>query len=85
MKIHGKENLDPNNLNFDNGIAKSIMDKIVEQHMRDKALEQARQDQAEDIQTRKLETFNKCLKMAAGVAFNSGHMRLSNGAVHNRV
>ncbi len=76
VKIHGKENLDPTNLNFNSGVAKSLMDKIVEQWMTDKALEQACHDQADDIQSHKLEIFNK-------LAFNSGHMYLSNGAVHN--
>ncbi len=59
--INGKENIDPSCLNFEDNIAKTMMDKIVEQKIRDRALEQARKEQQEDIMARRLETFNHCL------------------------
>jgi hypothetical protein len=43
--IHGKENIDPSCVNFEDGEAKTIMDKIVEQKIRDRALEQAHKEQ----------------------------------------
>ncbi len=83
--INGKENIDPSCLNFDDGVAKTMMDKIVEQKIRDRALEQAREEQREDIMARRLETFNRCLRMTAGVAFNAGTVELTDGRVHQRV
>ena len=83
--IHGKENIDPSCLNFEDGIAKTMMDKIVEQKMRDRALEQAHEEQREDIMARRLETFNRCLRMTAGVAFNAGAVDLTDGRVHQKV
>ncbi len=68
-----------------NEAEKSLMDKVVEQQMWDKDLEQAHQDQAEYIHRHKMETFNKCLKMTAGEVFIFGNMRLNNGTVQNQV
>ena len=42
--INGKENVDPSLLNFEGRIAKTMMEKIVEQIIRDKALEQAQEE-----------------------------------------
>jgi len=83
--IHGKENMDPSCLNLEDGVAKTMMDKIVEHKIRERALEQARNEQSEDIEARRLETFNRCLRMTAGVAFNAGTVELTDGRVHERV
>jgi hypothetical protein len=48
------------------------MYKIIEQKIRDRALDQARNEQREDRHAQSLETFNRCLQMTAGVAFNAG-------------
>jgi hypothetical protein len=83
--IHGKENMDPSCLNFENGVAKTMLDKIIDHRVRKRALEQARHDQREDIAAHRLETFNRCLRMTAGVAFNSGTVELTDGRVHEGV
>jgi len=70
--INDKENVDPNLMNFEGGIAKTMMDKIVEQKIWDKALEQAQEEQHEDIMAWRLEKINRCLQMTAGFAFNAG-------------
>jgi hypothetical protein len=58
------------------------MDKIIGMKIRDRALNQARTEQAEAIQTQRMETFNTCLRMTAGVAFNAGAVDLSDGRIH---
>jgi hypothetical protein len=83
--LHGKENDDPTNLNFSQGIAKTMMDKIIDLKVRERALEQARQEQREDIAQRRIDTFNRCLRMTAEVAFNAGTIELTDGRVHERV
>jgi len=83
--LHGKENVDPTNLNFSQGIAKTMMDKIIDHKVRERALEQARQEQREDIAQRRLDTFNRCLQMTARVTFNAGTVELTDGRVHERV
>jgi len=75
--IHGKENVDPSCLNFDSGVTKTLMDKIIEQKIRDRALDQACNEQREDHHAQSLETFNRCLKMTAGAAFNAGTVDVS--------
>jgi len=75
---------DPSNLNFSTGVARTMMDKIVEHKVREKALDTARKDQEAEFIQKRQEIFNNCSKMTAGVAFNSGHVCL-NGAVHERV
>jgi hypothetical protein len=75
---------DPSNLNFSTGIARMIMDKIVEHKVREKALDTAWKDQEAEFIQRQQEIFNNSSKMTAGVAFNSGHVCL-NRAVHERV
>lgn len=62
-----------------------MMDKIIDAKVREKALEQARRDQREDITQRRLDTFYRCLRMTAGVAFNAGTVELTDGRVHQRV
>lgn len=62
-----------------------MMDKIIDHKVRERALEQARQEQREDIAQRRLDTFNRCLRMTAGVAFNAGTIELTDGRVHERV
>jgi hypothetical protein len=83
--LHGKENVPLDDLNFDSGISKSVMDNIVEGRIRDRALQQACIDQEEGIQSRRLNTFNNCLKLTAGIAFNAGILEISDGRVHKRV
>ncbi len=83
--IYGKENVDPSSLNFDSGVAKTLMDQIIEQKVRERALDQARNEQREDHHAQRLETFNRCLRMTAGVAFNTETVDLTDGRVHERV
>jgi hypothetical protein len=82
--INSKENVDPSLLNFEGGIAKTMMDKIVKQKIRDKALEQVWEEQREDIMAQRLEKFNHCLRITAGIAFKAGSLELTNGRVHQR-
>jgi hypothetical protein len=67
--INGKENVNPSLLNFEGGITKTMMGKIVDQKVRDKALEQAWEEQHEDIMAQKLEKFNCCLQMTVGKGY----------------
>ena len=83
--IYGKENVDPSSLNFDSGVAKTLTDQIIEQKVRERALDQARNEQREDRHAQRLETFNRCLRMTSGVAFNAGTVDLTDGRVHERV
>jgi hypothetical protein len=61
------------------------MEKIVETQIRNRALNRARAEQAEAIQAQRMEVFNTCLRMTAGVAFNAGAVDLSDGRIHERV
>jgi hypothetical protein len=61
------------------------MDKIIDMRIRDMALNQAHTEQAEAIETQRMETFNTCLRMTAGVAFNAGAVDLSDVRIHERV
>jgi hypothetical protein len=83
--LHGKENVDPSILNFDAGTSKTVMDRIVESKIRDRALNRARTEQVEAIQTQRMEVFHTCMRMTAGVAFNAGVVDLSDGRIHERV
>jgi hypothetical protein len=65
--LHGKENKDPTCLNFENGVAKTMLDKIINQKVRKRALEQACHEQHKDIAAYKLEIFNCCLRITSGV------------------
>jgi hypothetical protein len=83
--IHGKENKDPTYLNFENGVAKTMLDKIINQKVRKRALEQACHEQHKDIAAHELETFNCCLRITSRVAFHSRTVELTDGRVHERV
>ncbi len=61
------------------------MDKIVEHKVREQALDQAQNEQREEQVQRRLDTFNRCSRMTAGVAFAAGNLCLSDGTVHQRV
>jgi len=61
------------------------MDRIVESKIRDRALNRARTEQVEAIQTQRMEVFHTCMRMTAGVAFNAGVVDLSDGRIHERV
>jgi hypothetical protein len=84
-QLHGKEIVDPATLNLDVGPSRTAMDNIVEHRIRTRALNCARADQAEEIQAKRMEVFNTCLRMTAGIAFNAGAMDLSDGRIHKRV
>jgi hypothetical protein len=83
--INGIDVPDPSTLNLSTGVARTMMDKIVDYKMREKALDTARKNQEEDFIRRRQEIFNTCSKMTAGVAFNAGNVCLSDGRVHERV
>ena len=83
--LHGKENVDPSILKFDAGTSKTVMDRIVESKIRDRALNRARTEQVEAIQMQRMEVFHTCMRMTAGVAFNAGVVDLSDGRIHERV
>ncbi len=83
--INGIDVADPSNLNFLTGVARTMMDKIVDYKIREKALDTARKDQEEDFIRKRQEIFNSCSKMTAGVAFNAGNLCLSDGKVHEKV
>ncbi len=84
-QLHGKEIVDPATLNIDVGPSRTAMDNIVEHRIRTRAINCAREDQAEEIQAKRMEVFNTCLRMTAGIAFNAGAMDLSDGRIHKRV
>jgi len=83
--INGIDVADPSNLNLSTGVARTMMDKIVDYKIREKALDTARKDQEEDFIRKRQEIFNSCSKMTAGVAFNAGNLCLSDGKVHEKV
>jgi hypothetical protein len=83
-EINGIDVPNPSNLNLSTGVAKTMMDKIVDYKIREKALDTARKDQEEEFISRRQEIFNNCSKMTAGVAFNAGNLCL-NGKVHEKV
>jgi hypothetical protein len=49
LAINGVDVADPSNLNLSTGIARTMMDKIVDYKIREKALDTARKDQEEDF------------------------------------
>jgi hypothetical protein len=67
---------DADDMNLSSGIAKTVMDKIVDFRVREKALDTARRTQG---------MFNNCSKMTAGVAFSAGNVCLSDGKIHEKV
>jgi len=83
--INGIMVADPTTLNLSSDVARTMMDKIVDYKIREKALETARKGQEEDFIKKRQEIFDKCSKMTAGVAFNAGHLCLSDGTVHQKV
>jgi hypothetical protein len=83
--INGKENIDPNSFNLDDGVAKAMVDKLLDHKIRQQALDKACKEQREDIMAQRMDTFNRCLRMTAGVAFNAGAVDLTDGRVHERV
>jgi len=48
-EINGIDVPDPGNLNLSTGVAKTMMDKIVDYKIREKALDTARKDQEEEF------------------------------------
>ena len=83
--INGIMVADPTTLNLSSDVARTMMDKIVDYKIREKALETARKGQEEDFIKKRQEIFDKCSKMTAGVAFNAGHLCLSDGTIHQKV
>jgi hypothetical protein len=61
------------------------MEKIIENRISDRALNQACTKQAEAIQAQRMGAFNTYLRMTAGAAFNAGAVDLSDGRIHERV
>jgi hypothetical protein len=57
-QLHGKENVDLSMLNFDAGISKTVVKKIVENQIRNTALNQAHAEHAEAIHAQRMEVFN---------------------------
>jgi len=84
-KIAGHSSGDPLALNFDNGLAGTMMDKIVDFKVRQQALETARAENAAEIIAHRREKFEKCSTLTAGVCFNSGNLCISDGQVRDRV
>ena len=60
---------DPAELNLDCGLAGTLMDKIVEHKVRERALNQMRCEHEEEWIQQNRELLNSCLRMTAGVAF----------------
>jgi len=54
--VHGKENRDLSCLNLEDRVIGTMMDKIMEHKIRERALEQACNEQHEDIEAHRLET-----------------------------
>jgi hypothetical protein len=83
-EINGIDVPNPSNLNLSTGVAKTMMDKIVDCKIQEKALDTACKDQEEEFISRQQEIFNNCSKMTAGVAFNAGNLCL-NGKIREKV
>jgi len=60
---------DPAELNLDCGLAGTLMDKIVEHKVRERALNQTRCEHEEEQIQQNRELFNSCMRMTTGVAF----------------
>jgi hypothetical protein len=76
---------DADDTNLSSGIAKTVMDKIVDFQVREKALDTARRTQEEEYINEQQLMFNNCSKMTAGVAFSAGNVCLSDGKIHEKV
>jgi hypothetical protein len=77
--------LEVSSLNLEKGIAGSVIDRIIEHRMREKACNEALIERKTQIIQKNKEVFNNCLKMTAGVAFRAGELNLSNGSILKRV
>jgi len=83
--IEGVTVPDADDINLSSGIAKTVMDKIVDFRVREKALDTARRTQEEEYINERQLMFNNCSKMTAGVAFSAGNVCLSDGKIHEKV
>jgi hypothetical protein len=61
--INGMENVEPGCLNFDGGIAQTMMRKILEKQIQGRFLEQVHEEQWKDIMAWRLDTFNQYFQM----------------------
>ena len=76
---------DADDMNLSSGIAKTVMDKIVDFRVREKALDTARRTQEEEYINERQLMFNNCSRITAGVAFSAGNVCLSDGKIHEKV
>jgi hypothetical protein len=82
--ISGKHSQDLLNLNLNSGMAKMMMDKIVDYKEREQVLDQACNEQWDQQIQQHLDTFNRCRQMTVWVAFNAGDVCLSDGRGHQQ-
>jgi len=83
--LSGQQMADPTFLNLETGFSGTMMDKIVDQKVRQQALDKARSENAALIAQQRKDKFENCSKLTAGIAFNSGSLNLSDGEVRSRV
>ena len=76
---------DPNELNLSQGLARTVMDQIIEYKCQEQARNEALIQWEQELVNRNREIFDNCLKMTAGVPFWAGKVNLSNGTVVDRV
>ncbi len=76
---------DANDINLSDVIAKTVMDKIVDFWIREKALDTARKTQEEACINERQLIFNIGTKMTAVIAFSAGNVCLSDGKIHEKV
>ncbi len=81
--IAGEAASDPLALNFENGMAGTMMDKVDGFKVRKQALEASRIENAADVIEKWKEKFMTCSTMIAGVCFNSGNLSISDGDVQD--
>jgi hypothetical protein len=72
-------------MNFKNGTAKTLLDKVVDYKIREKALDTAQKSRGEEYIQERQKIFQNCLRMTAGVSFTAGNLSLSDGKVYDVV
>jgi hypothetical protein len=66
-------------LNFDNKLARTMMEKRVDLKVKQQAIETARAENAAEIIVHRREKFKNCSTLTAGVCYNSGNCSLVMG------
>ena len=81
--LSGATPSDPNEVNLSQGLARTIIDQIIEYKCQERARNEALIQWEKELVDQDREIFDNCLKMTTGVVFWAGKVNLSNGTVVN--